>query len=181
MGPHHRPEDRLLEGRELPPELTERFDSWDISRQERDTFRDRLWATCPTTAELEAVSIAKNPWAELGKLEERPLPPLVARHQQPPKTNPHGEDLVKAPAPAKGAATDSPLTQATLPQPPSSNPYAEHLRHMGDEDLFEFHTTFTKLYHLDSPYAVPEAMLQDSKLLIYQALTAEVRYRKGGE
>jgi len=182
MGPHRNPEDRLLEGRELPKELLEKFNAWNISRQERDTFRDRLWATCPTKAEIETVAAAKNPWAELAKLEERPTPPRREQFRPGPMIG--KEDYNEADDEQKNArATPSepPLTAASLPKRPSENPYAERLRDMSDEDLFDFYNNFRKVYHLDSPYAVPEAMLQDSKLLIYQALTAEVLNRKQGK
>lgn len=182
MGPHRNPEDRLLEGRELPKELLEKFNAWNISRQERDTFRDRLWATRPTKAEIETLAAAKNPWAELGKLEERPYPSKKNQHQQLPTIDSRErDDLEDVSSPVEEEPAPPPLAKATLPKIPSTNPYADRLRDMSDEDLLEFHDNFIKLYHLDSPYAVPEAMLQDSKLLIYQALTAEVHYRKRGK
>jgi len=182
MGPHRNPEDRLLEGRELPKELLKKFNAWNISRQERDTFRDRLWATCPTSAELDTVAAAKNPWAELGRLEDRPHPPKRDQHQKlPPLASREGDEPEEDRSPIEEKPAHQPLAKAVLPKLPSMNPYTDRLREMSDEDLLEFYDNFRKLYHLDSPYAVPEAMLQDSKLLIYQALTAEVLNRKQGK
>jgi len=49
---------------------------------------------------------------------------------------------------------------------------------MSNADLLSFYERFRLAYHLDSPNVVPEAVLEGSKLEIYQALSAEVAARK---
>lgn len=189
MGLHRRPEDRLLEGRELPRALADRFKTWGISRQEQDSFRDRMWATGITKDELAALAAAPNPWAELSRLEERPRPPSQGQ-TRPHKDSAAAENTDESLAPdgyfeeapqLDPASAPAPLRGAILPPRSRSNPYAERIRDLCDQDFFEFHDNFIKLYHLDSPYAVPQAMLQDSKLLIYEALIAELACRKRPE
>jgi len=185
MGPAKDPIDRLLEGRELPRELVARFNSWNISRQEQDSFRDRMWAAQPTREEIASLARASNPWAVLGELEARPLPADRARARpskessSAPQTSSISSSTAETTTDRAGAETEpTPLAEAELPREHRANPYADRLRDMSDADLFEFYTNFIKLYHLDSPYAVPRAMLKDSKLLIYEALVAEVGCRK---
>ncbi|MFM1847406.1 MAG: hypothetical protein RL417_880 [Pseudomonadota bacterium] len=181
MGPHRRSEDRLLEGRELPAELAERFKAWGISRQESDSFRDRLWGTCPTGAELTALAEAKNPWAELAYLEDRPHPPRHLQARPFKSSTPSEDEPLTRSAPTQDGKPegDRLLQESKLPPPPTENPSALAIRAMGDRDLLSFYEDFRKAYHLDSPFANPTLTLDSSKLEIYEALTNEVKIRRG--
>jgi hypothetical protein len=49
---------------------------------------------------------------------------------------------------------------------------------MADADLFEFYANFREAYHLNGAFTRPEAVLQGTRLQMYQAIAAEVATRR---
>lgn len=173
---------RLLEGRELPDDLSRRFQAARLSRQEHDQFRDRLWRTCPTEAELHRLTTASNPWEVLSELERRPLPPAShqARPYEPtplPELTTPDDDSTNDVSP-RPPTTPSPHTNRTRVAAAPTDPFAEILQGMSDGELHQFMAKFRRAHHLDDPGANAELTLDSSKLSLWSGIQAEIARRR---